>query len=461
MRKNEYKAPLRAWEEGTGVMRRTRLSSGFIGRGLIITLAAALAGVIAVSLVFLVGVRPAAAAPSSLELPFSSGQTWVICQGYNNSQISHFGKQVHALDLSIDRKSALPTSTKRACVGNANASTGKTVFAPSKGTIARTTHSSAYPSAQNDLACIKFDPSPGSALVGHIRPSTMPKVGTSVNAGQPIGAGQSNGPSVLSSPTENTGANGGYAHIHIAVYSSNDCSGTSVPFADANQTRFLCAPDLPTDKSTFSQYYGRYLSRCGTVSSSSTTSAQLRVEVTLPGISPVGTDNHAPLHPQRAVTVDIFNTSWQRVASKTGTVVYNSASGAFTTTLNLGSTWASGKYFVKVRLPNTLQQTMGRYSGSTFSIAPSKTTYLPRTPIFTGDINDDNTINILDYNLGSACWFNTASCSPDYAVASDLNDNGTADQVDYTLWLGSTDGASKNCSNGNCVYNSVWGNFGT
>jgi hypothetical protein len=180
-------------------MRRTRLSSGFIGRGLIITLAAALAGVIAVSLVFLVGVRPAAAAPSSLELPFSSGQTWVICQGYNNSQISHFGKQVHALDLSIDRKSALPTSTKRACVGNANASTGKTVFAPSKGTIARTTHSSAYPSAQNDLACIKFDPSPGSALVGHIRPSTMPKVGTSVNAGQPIGAGQSNGPSVLSS----------------------------------------------------------------------------------------------------------------------------------------------------------------------------------------------------------------------------------------------------------------------
>jgi hypothetical protein len=152
---------------------------------------------------------------------------------------------------------------------------------------------------------------------------------------------------------------------------------------------------------------------------------------------------------------------WQRVASKTGTVVYNSASGAFTTTLNLGSTWASGKYFVKVRLPNTLQQTMGRYSGSTFSIAPSKTTYLPRTPIFTGDINDDNTINILDYNLGSACWFNTASCSPDYAVASDLNDNGTADQVDYTLWLGSTDGASKNCSNGNCVYNSVWGNFGT
>ena len=415
-------------------MRRTRLTSGFIGRGLIITLAAALAGVIAVSLVFLVGVHPAAAAPNSLELPFPRGQTWVICQGYN-TPISHKGTMVNALDLSISPTSATGTN---GCTGATNASQGKVVTAPSSGTVVR------YPTA--DMACIDFD-SGGSARIGHMR--GRPAIGTPVSAGAPIGT--------LNPPNTTTG-DGGYSHIHIEVYNNDNCSGTSVPFEDAKGTRFLCAPNLPYDGSA-SQYYGKYLSRCGTVSSPDTPGAQLRVEVTLPAISPVGTNNNAPMHAQREGTVDIFNTSGQRVARKPGTVTYKSASGAFATTLNLGSTWTSGQYFVKVRLPNTLRQTMGRYSGSTFSIAPGKTTYLPRTPIFTGDINNDNVMNILDYNIGSACWFNTTSCSgpgsPDY-VASDLNDNGTADQVDYNIWLRSNEGANKNCSNGNCVYNSVW-----
>ena len=420
-------------------MGRTRLSSGFIGRLLITALVTALAGVIAVSLVFLDGVRPAAAASSSLELPFPRGQTWVICQGYNTSEIDHVGTMVNALDLSISPTSASGTY---GCTGATNASQGKVVTAPSSGTVV------SYPTA--DMACIDFD-SGGSARIGHI--GGRPAKGTHVSAGATIGT---------LNPPNTTPNDGGYSHIHIEVFTSNNCSGTSIPFDDANQTRFLCAPNLPFSNGSTHQYYGTYLSRCGTVSSPATPGARLRVEVTLPGISPVGTNNHAPINSLRQVTVEIFKpttTSWQRVAVKTGTVSYSTTSGAFTKTIDLGSTWASGNYYVKVRLPYTLRQTMGRYSGSTFSIAPGKTTYLPRTPIFTGDINNDKVMNILDYNIGSACWFQTTSCSgpgsADY-IASDLDDNGTANQTDYNLWLRSNDGASKNCSNGTCVYNQVW-----
>ena len=152
------KAPLRAWEKGNGVTRRVWSSSGFIARLIIITLVAALAGVIALSLVFLTGVRPGEAAPSSLSLPFRPGQTWIICQGYNTSEIDHIGTMVNALDLSISPTSASGTY---GCTGANNASQGEKVTAPSSGPVV------SYPTT--DMACIKFDSlrRGREALLGH------------------------------------------------------------------------------------------------------------------------------------------------------------------------------------------------------------------------------------------------------------------------------------------------------
>jgi hypothetical protein len=380
---------------------------------------------------------PDAKASGQLWLPFSLGKTWFVCQGYNTAEIDHVGTMINALDLSVDPTSASGTY---GCTGSATASQGLTVSAPSSGTIV----SYCCKNPIDDMVCIAFDIG-GSAHIGHM--GNMLPIGTHVPAGYRIGS---------LNPPNTTKGDGEYSHIHIELHTSNNCSGTSIPFDDANNMRFQCAPDLSSNGSAH-QNYRTYLSRCGTVSSPATTSALLNVEVTLGGISPIGVDNNAPRHPQRAVTIEVFNNNWQLVANKATKVTYNNISGAFVTTLNLGSTWRSGTYFIKVRLPNALRQTMGRYSGSTFSIAPGKKTYLPRTPMFTGDINNDNIINILDYNILLNCWQKNG-CNPGSTayVSSDLNDDDQVNQTDYTVWLRANKGASSNCSNGTCVYNQVW-----
>ena len=179
------------------------------------------------------------------------------------------------------------------------------------------------------------------------------------------------------------------------------------------------------------------------------------MQFTLPGISPIGVDNNAPKHPRRTVFVAVLNSTKQVVATKTATATYSSANGDFAATVDLGSAWKAGNYFVTLRLPNSLIQTMGRYSGSQFHIASGMETFLPRTPLFIGDINGDNTMNVLDYNILLNCWNNTG-CSPSQHVASDLNDDGIVDQVDYNIWLRSDGGANADCSNGVCVFNKIW-----
>ncbi len=376
---------------------------------------------------------PANAASVSLLLPFKIGQTWFVCQGYNTTEIDHTGGQVDALDLSISPTAASGTY---GCVGGPSASQGQAVYAPAAGTIV----SQCCHSPVNDMVCLDTTAG-GSLMIGHM--GGLPAVGTQVPASHKLGT---------VNPPGTTTNEGKYSHIHIAAYASNNCSGTSIPFDDAHGTRFSYAPNLPSDGSAH-QYYGRYLSAAGSVTS--TGNAQMAIQFTLPGISPIGVDNNAPKHPQRAATVIILNSAKSIVATKSLTATYSSTNGDFAAIANLGSAWKSGNYFVTVRLSNTLAQTMGRYSGSQFYLASGKKAFLPRTPLFSGDINGDNSMNVLDYNILLNCWNNTG-CSTSQKTASDLNDDGSVNQVDYNIWLRSVSGAGVDCSNGICVYNKVW-----
>ncbi len=385
---------------------------------------------------------PASAASANLSLPFKIGQTWFICQGYNTPPpLDHNGSQVHALDLSIAPTAASGTD---GCVGGTSASQGQTVYAPTSGTIV----SQCCSEPVNDMVCMTTDAGGISLLIGHM--NGLPAIGTHVSAGSKIGT---------VNPPGATTNEGGYSHIHIAAYPDNSCNGTSIPFDDAHGTRFAFSPNLPDEGSSVTaQYYGKYLSRPGTVSS--TGDATVAVDFTLPAISPIGSDNHSPLHLQRTVTVRVENSAKQVIATKTATAAYSSTNGDWKATADLGPSWSAGNYFVTVRVSSvspTLTQTMGRYSGSTFAIAPGKKTYLPRTPLFTGDINGDGTINVLDYNILLNCW-NQTGCSPNTSqyTASDLNDDGQVNQYDYNIFLRSEAGANADCSNGVCVYNKVW-----
>jgi len=56
----------------------------------------------------------------------------------------------------------------------------------------------------------------------------------------------------------------------------------------------------------------------------------------------------------------------------------------------------------------------------------------------TGDINNDNQINILDYNILMGCYSDllpAVSCNGGDSLLADLTDDGNVNQFDYNLFL--------------------------
>jgi hypothetical protein len=73
------------------------------------------------------------------------------------------------------------------------------------------------------------------------------------------------------------------------------------------------------------------------------------------------------------------------------------------------------------------------------------TNTLPQVLLVSGDINNDNKLDILDYNILVSCFGNkstTDSCGGKQ-VDADLNDDGVVDGVDYNLFIGPLKKAQK------------------
>ena len=188
--------------------------------------------------------QPAMAIPAPLLLPFSVGETWYVCQGYNGT-VSH--PNAPALDLSIDPGSP---GSQGCTPSTSNSSTGKVIIAPGAGNVYQGTGQTGGP----DAIYINFDAG-GSVLLAHMIhkwvPGSLNTFLGYVTAGEAIGT-------VLAP----SAANGYYAHIHMMIFSGSSINnGSALPFEDAHQTRFQCAPDMPYSGEV-NQYSGTALSRC-------------------------------------------------------------------------------------------------------------------------------------------------------------------------------------------------------
>ena len=105
-------------------------------------------------------------------LPWDSGETWWICQGYNNPTITHRGQNKYGLDLVRQQSDVGPTG----CNDGADTSTDEEVMAPANGGIAR------IGTRNPDIVCL--DTLDGYSLkIGHFTPVTALQSGTSVNKG--------------------------------------------------------------------------------------------------------------------------------------------------------------------------------------------------------------------------------------------------------------------------------------
>ncbi|RWX44235.1 hypothetical protein H206_02231 [Candidatus Electrothrix aarhusensis] len=174
--------------------------------------------------------------------PFAERESlWQICQGYNTPTISHTSKLIHSFDIAYGSGNLGSTG----CWGNIGGSEDKTVIAPAAGTILWNGAS------DTDITCFQLE---NSVPNGHGDQIASVKLGHMKSNSARAGAGQyrAQGESIgkLCGPTGCPSA-GGYAHTHIGVYTTSDCTGVTVPFG----TVFGSGYDFSSDGSLH-QWHG-------------------------------------------------------------------------------------------------------------------------------------------------------------------------------------------------------------
>lgn len=146
--------------------------------------------------------------------------------------------------------------------------------------------------------------------------------------------------------------------------------------------------------------------------------------------------NKNPLHPERKAYVDVFNNANQLVASKEAVIKYASVSGNFLGTVNMGNALTSGNYIIKLK---TEQHLRNQFSGIQ-SIVAGETKNLPGITLVSGDTNNDNKLDILDYNTLYGCYTSDLmptprNCTPEKKVKADLDDEGNVNLFDLNLFI--------------------------
>ena len=240
------------------------------------------------------------------------------------------------------------------------------------------------------------------------------------------------------------------------------------PFTNSN---FFIPADVITDIENGNAYININTSQfpngeirgklsCGPAPSAAPTGATtpLSFELLLHGVgsagdnpNPRGSDlsNKNPLHPQRNLHVEVFDTNNVLVTSVSGALSlnYDEQSGSFKGALDLGPTFREGNYNLKVKSDRYLRR---RVPGIQMIKRGSENS-VPKIDLVAGDVNSDNILNVIDYNAFLDCGygeieplpivdpnsvFNSQQCQahkPPELV--DVDDNGVINSPDYNLFL--------------------------
>lgn len=147
--------------------------------------------------------------------------------------------------------------------------------------------------------------------------------------------------------------------------------------------------------------------------------------------NPNSQGNTNPLHPDRNVNVFLYDFQNNLVSTKQGTVHFYSTAGNFQGTTEMGNL-ADGQYIIKVHTDGFLN----RLVSGIITVSATKTTTVPAIYLVNGDVNNDNKLDILDYNNIVSCFGSKAtSSSCTNNNGADLDDEGTVDGIDYNLFL--------------------------
>ena len=153
--------------------------------------------------------------------------------------------------------------------------------------------------------------------------------------------------------------------------------------------------------------------------------------------------NQNPANTTRNLAVQILNSNNNQVFAQVGSISYNSGPGVFKDTVDLGANFASGNYLVLVKSDGHLRRRIPGIQNLTSALP--QPIQLQRVNLVTGDVDNNNVLNINDYNILLSCVTdpdvanidNHALCNSNanYVKLSDLEDNNVVNKFDYNLFL--------------------------
>lgn len=145
--------------------------------------------------------------------------------------------------------------------------------------------------------------------------------------------------------------------------------------------------------------------------------------------------NKNPLRPTRTAHVTVFDINNNIIASTSGQINYASASGDYIGRVETPQKLPAGSYNIRVL---TNQHLVSLVPGIQ-TIKTEEINSLPAVSMVTGDIINDNVLNILDYNQILDCFSENlpAPACPDQAkkTSVDINDDGPVNGTDYNLFI--------------------------
>ncbi len=150
-------------------------------------------------------------------------------------------------------------------------------------------------------------------------------------------------------------------------------------------------------------------------------------------LSATASGNLDPFRKQRVFTVVVRNLDNQQVASASAMLTYNDQLGTYQGYIPV-TNLTSGQYTFVLRTANYLGQSIPGVK----QITQQQANALSSISLVAGDANNDNKVSVLDYNVLMDCFSDLTppkACTVDKRNATDLNDDGYVNQVDYNFFL--------------------------
>lgn len=145
-----------------------------------------------------------------------------------------------------------------------------------------------------------------------------------------------------------------------------------------------------------------------------------------------------PLRTTRELTVELYDNSNTLINSSKGYIKYTvPTEGVFNGAVDLPNTIQDGDYFITVRSPYYLGKRLQGFTkitkGQAITINNSSAV------LVAGDVNQDNRLSVLDYDIIMECYSDLQAakptCTAEKKLAADISDDGKVNQDDYNLFI--------------------------